>query len=200
MHTLNFKNKHLSINGFESVSIPDFTVITGINGSGKTHLLKSIESKAISSDAIRDDRRRDRQAVYYNWQNLSPSNDGSSTHDGAKEEERQIESRFNNSLEIRNAKSAAAAFLSKALGSPMRNINLSHLLEYTTTSSQSLEDQVILNREIRSELENILKSYDQPILDEVLRAASQPVQDSGSSLQKPVAAMTCVEFTSTFYR
>ena len=39
---LSFKNDFLSIKRFESVDLPDFTVLIGKNGSGKTHLLKAI--------------------------------------------------------------------------------------------------------------------------------------------------------------
>ncbi len=39
---LRFKAIYKSINGLGNIQLPDFTVITGLNGSGKTHLLEAI--------------------------------------------------------------------------------------------------------------------------------------------------------------
>jgi ABC-type cobalamin/Fe3+-siderophores transport system ATPase subunit len=41
---LQYKQNHKSINTpFKSIKLPDFTVLTGKNGSGKTHLLSGIK-------------------------------------------------------------------------------------------------------------------------------------------------------------
>ena len=47
-----FKSKYLSIDGFDPVETGDFAVITGVNGSGKTHLLRAIRNGSVSADAI----------------------------------------------------------------------------------------------------------------------------------------------------
>ena len=39
---LTYAKPHLSITEFPETEIPDFTLITGVNGAGKTHLLQSI--------------------------------------------------------------------------------------------------------------------------------------------------------------
>lgn len=39
---------HLSITYFEPVELPDFTVMTGVNGSGKSHLLQAIHKRHVS--------------------------------------------------------------------------------------------------------------------------------------------------------
>ena len=36
----------------KNIKLPDFTVITGVNGSGKSHLLESIENGSIQIDEI----------------------------------------------------------------------------------------------------------------------------------------------------
>lgn len=41
---LSLAKKYLSIGKFPQVNLPDFTLITGLNGSGKTHLLRALES------------------------------------------------------------------------------------------------------------------------------------------------------------
>ena len=48
---LSFKTKYSSIETFNPVDLPNFTVLTGLNGSGKTHLLESIQNgKSIIDD------------------------------------------------------------------------------------------------------------------------------------------------------
>lgn len=45
---LQFKNKHISIDQFNPVEIPDFVVLTGVNGSGKSHLLDAIDKRHVA--------------------------------------------------------------------------------------------------------------------------------------------------------
>lgn len=49
---LEFRSEHLSIDKFDPVEVGDFAVITGVNGSGKTHLLRAIRNGSVSADAI----------------------------------------------------------------------------------------------------------------------------------------------------
>lgn len=49
---LKFLKTHLSINQFDPVEIPDFTVITGRNGSGKTQILQSIKNGCCQVDEV----------------------------------------------------------------------------------------------------------------------------------------------------
>lgn len=47
-----FINRYKSITEFEETEIEEFSVFTGLNGSGKTHLLKSIKAGAVGIDSI----------------------------------------------------------------------------------------------------------------------------------------------------
>lgn len=49
---LNFVTEHLSIKIGEPIEIPDFTVLTGLNGAGKSHLLGAIVAKAVQIDKM----------------------------------------------------------------------------------------------------------------------------------------------------
>lgn len=49
---LSFKERHLSITSFPDIEIPPLTIILGINGSGKTHLLQAIANGNIANDAV----------------------------------------------------------------------------------------------------------------------------------------------------
>lgn len=52
---LEFRSEHLSIDKFDPVEVGDFAVITGVNGSGKTHLLRAIRNGSVLADAISTD-------------------------------------------------------------------------------------------------------------------------------------------------
>ncbi|MBB6270500.1 ABC-type cobalamin/Fe3+-siderophores transport system ATPase subunit [Pedobacter cryoconitis] len=42
MNKLEFKDPYLSITTFNSIKLNSLTILTGLNGSGKSHLLQSI--------------------------------------------------------------------------------------------------------------------------------------------------------------
>ena len=49
---LTFSRPHISISSLNEVSLPEFTIITGRNGSGKSHLLQALEQGAITIEGI----------------------------------------------------------------------------------------------------------------------------------------------------
>jgi energy-coupling factor transporter ATP-binding protein EcfA2 len=61
-----FKKEHRSIKQFEPISIADFSIITGLNGSGKTHLLQAIETGAVEISNIPSN-----EIIYYNYFDFS---------------------------------------------------------------------------------------------------------------------------------
>ena len=63
------KSAYLSIVDLPQTDLPSFTVITGINGAGKTHFLKAITGGMISVDIVSDPARDTR---YFDWNNLIP--------------------------------------------------------------------------------------------------------------------------------
>lgn len=67
---LTFSQPHLSIVDFPPASLPQFTLITGVNGAGKTHLLKAIDEGKIRVDVAPSFQT---QARYFDWNNLVPA-------------------------------------------------------------------------------------------------------------------------------
>jgi hypothetical protein len=70
---LTFEFPYDSIVQFPTVELPDFTLVTGLNGAGKTHLMKGILAGAIKVDiapTIENDVR------YFDWTNLVPNDAG----------------------------------------------------------------------------------------------------------------------------
>ena len=47
-----FHRPHLSITAFASVEMPDFAILTGLNGSGKTHLLQAIQGGHVQVEGV----------------------------------------------------------------------------------------------------------------------------------------------------
>lgn len=64
------RTPHLSVKHLPDVELPPFTVLTGVNGAGKTHLLTAIANLSVSND-ITDNKEF---IKYYDWNELVPSN------------------------------------------------------------------------------------------------------------------------------
>ncbi len=67
---LKFKNEYLSITAFQDYELPDFTLITGINGSGKTHLLGALSNPSLIEVKGHNNNGK---ALYFDWNTLKPN-------------------------------------------------------------------------------------------------------------------------------
>ncbi|MGB3811263.1 MAG: AAA family ATPase [Parvibaculum sp.] len=70
---LSFNSSHLSINEFPDIELPSFTLLTGLNGSGKTHLLTAIQQGKIVVDIA---PQTDRDIKFLDWASLVPQDTG----------------------------------------------------------------------------------------------------------------------------
>lgn len=70
---LSFHLPHLSITSFQSIEVPALTVVTGVNGSGKTHLLSAIKEGKITTDVTTD---LETDIRFFNWNSLVPKDTG----------------------------------------------------------------------------------------------------------------------------
>lgn len=68
---LQFRQNHISIEEFDSVQIPGFVVLTGVNGSGKSHLLGALEQKKV---VISD--MENAHVVLFNYETFKLENEG----------------------------------------------------------------------------------------------------------------------------
>ncbi|MBI2474860.1 AAA family ATPase [Candidatus Uhrbacteria bacterium] len=53
---IKFNQKHKSIANFSEIDIKDFSIFLGVNGAGKTHLLKAMQEGFVSADNIQKER------------------------------------------------------------------------------------------------------------------------------------------------
>ena len=70
---LQFRSNYLSIYQFNPVELPDFAIITGLNGSGKTHLLNALKNGAVTADDISQ-----LDIDYYSYQDFLVQSSGQS--------------------------------------------------------------------------------------------------------------------------
>lgn len=63
---IKFKQPYISISRFEPVDINDFSILTGKNGSGKTHFLNAIKNGSIEIEGV--DKS---EIVYYNYNDFT---------------------------------------------------------------------------------------------------------------------------------
>jgi ABC-type branched-subunit amino acid transport system ATPase component len=68
---LTFVSPHKSITPFRELDLPDFVVLTGVNGAGKSHLLEAIENGCVRIDDIETDSET-KPIRRFDWTNLIP--------------------------------------------------------------------------------------------------------------------------------
>lgn len=66
-----FKTRHLSIDQFNPIKIPDFVVLTGVNGSGKSHLLQAIQNGSVLIEGLNNPH-----VVHFNYETFKLANEG----------------------------------------------------------------------------------------------------------------------------
>ena len=84
---LTFQKPHRSIKNFPETELPKFTVITGVNGAGKTHLLKAIGDGDISTDIAPNPKQ---EIKFFYWGSLVPSDMGTTTVTNLHSERSQL--------------------------------------------------------------------------------------------------------------
>ena len=73
----------LSLVDLPNQDLPDFTVITGVNGAGKTHLVKALSSGAAVADIAPNSAQDVR---LFDWTNLAPKNEGAFSSETLRQE------------------------------------------------------------------------------------------------------------------
>lgn len=65
-----YKNDYLSIKKFNNITLPNLTVLTGLNGSGKTHLLQAIQRKDIIIEGLEEEN-----PIYFDYKTFFLENE-----------------------------------------------------------------------------------------------------------------------------
>lgn len=72
-HTLTFSRAYKSITRLNPVELPNLTVLTGANGSGKSHLLQAIENGSVRTTASPEPRKH---ISLFDWNSIVPKDSG----------------------------------------------------------------------------------------------------------------------------
>jgi hypothetical protein len=70
---LTFQAAHISIKAFPTIELPPFTVLTGLNGAGKSHFLDALQTGHIRADCAPDPQKH---ITSFNWTNMVPGDPG----------------------------------------------------------------------------------------------------------------------------
>ncbi len=70
---ITFISVHKSIVRLSTTSLPKFVVLTGKNGSGKTHLLEAIDQGKVKSSLVEDQTN---DVLLFDWNSIIPKDTG----------------------------------------------------------------------------------------------------------------------------
>lgn len=73
-YTLSVYRQHKSIKEMQSISLPQFVILTGRNGSGKSHFLEAISTGSIRTDITEEPRK---EIGLFTWNTIVPNGSGS---------------------------------------------------------------------------------------------------------------------------
>ena len=90
-----YKDAHISIDQFASVEIPDFMVLTGVNGTGKSHLLDAISKGKVIITGMEQSH-----IVLFSYETFKLNNEGAFTAQQLYKERDEAWALFNNQFKI----------------------------------------------------------------------------------------------------
>ncbi|EZP64207.1 AAA family ATPase [Pseudomonas sp. RIT357] len=100
---LNFERPFKSIRSLDALELPDFTVITGTNGAGKSHLLNALTEGTISIEGIEHHPQGPVTIKLFDANTLVPQDTGTSSSFQARQERDNIWSLLSELLENNRA-------------------------------------------------------------------------------------------------
>lgn len=84
---ISLSSSHLSIIEFPTVELPKFTLVTGENGTGKTHLLQALVAGALKADCAPNHRPNEQVEIrLFDWTNMVPQDTGAFSSENIRQE------------------------------------------------------------------------------------------------------------------
>ena len=91
---LTFVSSYLSISSFPEIDLPDFTLLTGRNGAGKTHLLQALQNGNVRADCAPNPTQG--TARFYDFNSMIPQDTGVFTTETLRSERIEAFQHFSN--------------------------------------------------------------------------------------------------------
>ncbi len=140
---LKLDNIYKSLNPFE-IELPDFVILTGVNGSGKTHILTAIhEHKLIATS----DEKSIIRKIYTNYETLKPNDSNQITKELLKTEQANLMTVINKAKNPRAPRfniGAGEYHWIDSLTSSQRNA-VKHISEYSGKSCDEITQEDVDN-------------------------------------------------------
>jgi hypothetical protein len=157
--------------------LPDFTLITGLNGAGKTHLLKALHAGAAVAD-IAPSYGQD--VRFFDWTSLAPRDEGDFSSETIRQERigffNQIKGLYDQPWGLRQLFTAAsAAGVSGSLLSDVQTLTLATEAELAVFARAPATGATIKQAvdQAFTQFENNLMSQFQPLQREQLRSIAE---------------------------
>ncbi len=84
---ISLASSYLSINSFPDIVLPDFCLVTGVNGVGKSHFLQALQNANLRSDiAPQQSPSNQREIRLFDWNSLVPQDPGVFTTEALRDE------------------------------------------------------------------------------------------------------------------
>lgn len=163
---LTFHRKYKSIKQLPIAELPDFSVITGANGAGKTHFLEAIRNSDITTKDINASL-----ISYYNWSSLLVAENVNANADNSKDEKNRT---------IDYVSRLSSAYAEDALYQLHRNASYKNIV--VNLDEQKLSDVFYDNTGVYSEEDALIKSFLNEVNDNVDYCIEQAIQGNSPNI------------------
>lgn len=93
---IRFNSSYLSISSFPTVDIPDFCLVTGLNGAGKSHFLQALKAGNLRADCAPGQTPNDQTEIrLFDWNSLVPNDTGTYRSETLRNERVEAFDRYN---------------------------------------------------------------------------------------------------------
>src|SRR5882724_2123257 len=92
---ISFGSSYLSINSFPTIELPDFCVLTGLNGVGESHFLQALQNGNLKADCLPNEIPNQNDVRLFDWNSLVPQDTGVYTSENLRNERIEAFNHYN---------------------------------------------------------------------------------------------------------
>lgn len=182
---LSFKTVHKSIVGLSETCLPRLVVLTGRNGSGKTHLLEAINEGAILSSIVPNHQT---DVLLFDWNTIIPKDTGV-FHPSQHQTKRsnwfqQIRTQQENSLKLIQQKAIGCGIPAEYCTTihKLKSLDENRLVEILGDTQKAQSVNISLKQILQQQAKSIYSQTHRNIGDEVWKKAAPKVLNENPEL------------------